>query len=90
MNIIYESNDYTVEELDQCYNLFHFVSKICCDVIVIPKDEFKQIAEVVLKPELTEAGKKIIEEGRRTCDYKKSNTTTSRVRKRSKKTGDVI
>lgn len=63
-NRIFETDEYVVEELEHCYNIMQFKSKLCMDVIVIPKQIMKDIAEKVLIDELTEAGKEIIQRGK--------------------------
>lgn len=85
-NRIFETDEYVVEELEHCYNIMQFKSKLCMDVIVIPKQIMKDIAEKVLIDELTEAGKEIIQRGN---DNAKKNNT---VRRRSKKSteNDVL
>lgn len=85
-NRIFETDEYVVEELEHCYNIMQFKSKLCMDVIVIPKQIMKDIAEKVLIDELTEAGKEIIQRGN---DNAKKNNT---VRRRSKKSteSDVL
>lgn len=85
-NRIFETDEYVVEELEHCYNIMQFKSKLCMDVIVISKQIMKDIAEKVLIDELTEAGKEIIQRGN---DNAKKNNT---VRRRSKKSteSDVL
>lgn len=80
---IYETDEYVVEELEHCYNIMQFKSKLCMDVIVIPKQVMKDISEKVLIDELTEAGKEIIQRGK--DDNTKKNNT---VRRRSKKSAE--
>lgn len=86
-NRIFETDEYVVEELEHCYNIMQFKSKLCMDVIVIPKQIMKDIAEKVLIDELTEAGKEIIQRGKN--DNAKKN---NKVRRRSKKSteSDVL
>ena len=61
-NRIFETDEYVVEELEHCYNIMQFKSKLCMDVIVIPKQIMKDIAEKVSSYPLDEIEHKLIQE----------------------------